>query len=123
MDRKRAKEALLRATTEEIGRGGFVLREPKGVPDVILIGQTDEAGLLFDAADVLAVQGITARLVAVTDPDRFDAIRNDLIPQGIPCTAASDGTRSYETDADPVLKQKARDAFNRAVGAFSDPIG
>ncbi|MBR0507746.1 MAG: hypothetical protein IJJ86_03975 [Clostridia bacterium] len=111
MGRKRAEEALLHVKTEEMERGGFLLREPKGVPDVILIGTVDEADRLFSAADILAVQGITARLVAVSDAERFFAIRSGLIPPEIPCAAVSDKTRPYETGADSALKRKAAQAL------------
>ncbi len=115
MDRKRVEEACLRTAAEAVERGGCILREPKGVPDVILIGTTQEAARLFAAADILAVQGITARLVAVSDAARFDAIRTECLPSEIPCAAASDETHPYENDADPFLMRRAAQALRLAA--------
>ena len=74
----------LEGTGEGALRGGYILREPKGEPDVILIAAGSEAELLYKAADILAVQGFTARLVSMPSLDLFmrqdKEYRNSVLP-------------------------------------------
>ncbi len=52
--------------------GGYVLREPKGVPDVILIGTGSEVELALRAADALMDEGVRARVVSMPSVDLFE---------------------------------------------------
>lgn len=54
-------------------QGGYILREPKGTPDVILMASGSELELLFAAADILSVQGCTARIVSMPCMELFDS--------------------------------------------------
>lgn len=60
---KSGKEAL---------KGAYILREPKGTPDVILMASGSEVEVLFAAADILSVQGYTARIVSVPSFELFE---------------------------------------------------
>ncbi|MDO4543316.1 MAG: transketolase [Clostridia bacterium] len=53
-------------------KGAYILREPKGTPDVILMASGSEVECLFKAADVLSVQGFTARIVSVPSFELFE---------------------------------------------------
>ena len=58
---------------ENMSRGGYVLNDCEGVPDVILIATGSEVGLAVDAKAVLASANIKARVVSMPSTDRFDA--------------------------------------------------
>lgn len=53
-------------------KGAYILREPKGTPDVILMASGSEVEVLFQAADILSVQGYTARIVSVPSFELFE---------------------------------------------------
>ncbi|MBE5784662.1 MAG: transketolase [Clostridiales bacterium] len=59
-------------TGEGAKKGAYVLRDPKGEPDVILMASGSEVELIMKAADILAVQGYTARLVSMPCVDLFE---------------------------------------------------
>ena len=56
----------------QVARGGYVLHEPEGAFDVILIGSGSEVDLAMQAAKQLAGEGIRARVVSMPSPNRFD---------------------------------------------------
>lgn len=64
---------LLEKTGKGALKGGYVLREPKGTPDVILMASGSEVELLYKAADLLSVRGYTARIVSMPSMELFDA--------------------------------------------------
>lgn len=74
-------------TQKDVSRGGYVLRDPKGEPDVILMGAGSEVELLYKAADILSVQGYTARLVSMPCLELFDkqdeAYRESVLPKSL----------------------------------------
>ena len=51
-----------------------ILREPKNGPDVVLVANREQTALAQKAGDMLSVQGIMARLVAVDDRFAFDRL-------------------------------------------------
>ena len=65
-----------------------ILREPKNGPDVVLVASRTEAQLILKAGDMLSVQGIMARIVAVDDNGAFDRLtesqRERFVPNGMP---------------------------------------
>ena len=70
-----------------IGRGGYILKETNGVPDVILIATGSEVALALSAADALSNDGIAASVVSMPSTDIFDSqpveYRNQVLPAGI----------------------------------------
>ena len=70
-----------------IRRGGYVLREADGTPDLILIATGSELGLAMEAADVLAADGHAVRVVSMPCTDLFDAqdetYREAVLPAAI----------------------------------------
>ena len=60
------------APAEGVARGAYVLRDTDGTPDLILIGTGSEVHLVLEAADVLAGEGIQARVVSMPCWELFD---------------------------------------------------
>lgn len=44
-----------------------IVREPKGGPDIVLLGAADARALLLKSGDFLSVRGFTARVVTLPD--------------------------------------------------------
>jgi len=65
-----------------------ILREPKNGPDVVLIAMRAQADLILKAGDMLSVQGIMARIVAVDALAAYERLkpaqRERFIPDGKP---------------------------------------
>ena len=70
-----------------IGRGGYVLRDCAGTPDVILIATGSEVELAVKAADALAAGGKAVRVVSMPSTDVFDAqdaaYRESVLPRAV----------------------------------------
>lgn len=56
-----------------IEKGGYVLKDSDGEPDVILIATGSEVALAMDASKVLEEKGQSVRVVSMPSTDRFDA--------------------------------------------------
>jgi len=63
----RSKEQLL-----NVARGGYVLMDTDGEPDIIFIATGSEVALAMSAAEALAADGIKARVVSMPSTDVFD---------------------------------------------------
>ncbi len=74
-------------TSKEACRGGYVLRDPQGTPDLILMGSGSEVELLYQAADILAAQGYKARLVSMPCMELFAkqdaAYQESVLPKAV----------------------------------------
>ncbi len=75
------------APAEGLMRGGYVLSDPDGAPEVILIATGSEVHLAVEAAEVLAGEGIGARVVSLPCWEAFDRqdteYRDSVLPPGI----------------------------------------
>jgi len=71
-----------------------ILREPKNGPDVILLASRAQSELILKAGDMLSVQGIMARIVALDDNGAFDRLsamqRENFLPNGKPFVRVED---------------------------------
>ena len=67
-----AHQARDAAQLADIARGGYVLHEPDGAPQLVLIGTGSEVELAMQAARALASEGIAARVVSMPCSNRFD---------------------------------------------------
>lgn len=80
-------------------KGAYILREPKGTPDVILMASGSEVEKLFDAADILSVQGYTARIVSVPCFELFDAqdeaYKQSVLPSSIRARVAVEAASPF----------------------------
>jgi transketolase len=74
--------------TSNVHRGGYVLLDTDGVPDVVLIGTGSELGLAVEARAILAEDGIAARVVSMPCREWFDqgeqSYRDTVIPPIVP---------------------------------------
>jgi len=70
-----------------IERGGYVLADAAGTPDVILIGTGSEVGLAMAAKAELEAAGIKARVVSMPSTNVFDrqdaAYRESVLPNAV----------------------------------------
>ena len=70
---------------DNIARGGYVLRDCDGTPDLILIGTGSEVALCVHAAEQLSAQGKKVRVVSMPCTDVFDRqsqeYQNSVLPK------------------------------------------
>ncbi len=59
--------------TSNVHRGGYVLLDTDGIPDVILVGTGSEVQLAVRARELLAADGIAARVVSMPCREWYDA--------------------------------------------------
>lgn len=73
-------------------RGGYVLKECAGVPEVILIATGSEVGITMEAANKLSAEGRKVRVVSLPSTDTFDkqdaAYRESVLPAGVSARVA-----------------------------------
>ncbi|MCX6396069.1 MAG: transketolase [Propionibacteriales bacterium] len=75
------------ATTAGVAKGGYVLLDTEGTPDVILIGTGSEVQLAVAAREALAAKGVSARVVSLPCREWFDsqdqAYRDSVLPPSV----------------------------------------
>jgi len=75
------------AESSEVAKGGYILKDADGTPDVILIGTGSEVQYAVAAQEQLAAEGIGARVVSMPCREWFDeqdqAYRDSVIPPSI----------------------------------------
>jgi len=75
-----------------IARGGYVLKDSEGTPDIILIATGSEVGITVEAADKLAATGTKVRVVSMPSTDAFDkqdaAYRESVLPKAVTARVA-----------------------------------
>ncbi|MFK8259999.1 transketolase [Erwinia sp. AnSW2-5] len=84
---ERTKEQLA-----NISRGGYVLKDSNGTPDVILIATGSEVEITLGAADKLTASGHKVRVVSLPSTDLFDAqdvaYRESVLPAAVTARVA-----------------------------------
>ncbi len=84
-----------RPRIDDIARGAYVLRRPVG-ERVALLASGSEVGVALAAAELLAAQGIQARVVSVPSMEAFDRqpldYRRDVVPRHLPRIAVEAGS-------------------------------
>lgn len=89
---------------DAIARGGYVLRECEGTPDVIVIATGSEIQPALEGAEVAVHGGVRVRVVSMPSADRFErqdaAYRESVLPAGVRARLAveagvSDWWRKY----------------------------
>jgi transketolase len=73
---------------DTLGRGAYIMADaPNASPDVILIGAGSEVAVAMAARDLLAAQGVTARVVSMPSWELFEeqdaAYRESVLPKAI----------------------------------------
>ena len=75
-----------------IARGGYVLKDCSGTPDILLIATGSEVQLAMQAADKLEADGVKARVVSLPSADVFDAqddaYRESVLPSAVTARVA-----------------------------------
>ncbi|HEX4366062.1 MAG TPA: transketolase [Rhodopila sp.] len=70
-----------------VARGGYVLSDVEGKPDVVLIATGSEVGITTGARDLLTARGVKARVVSMPCTELFDrqdkAWRDSVLPPGV----------------------------------------
>ncbi len=73
--------------TSNVRRGGYVLLDTEGIPDVVLVATGSELQLAVEARELLAADGVQARVVSMPCREWFDeqdvAYRETVIPPGV----------------------------------------
>lgn len=74
-----------------VERGGYVLADVEGTPDVVLVGTGSEVQHCMGAAAALGQEGISARVVSLPSWDLFEAqgrgYIDETLPPGVPVLA------------------------------------
>jgi len=77
-------------------RGGYVLSDCEGVPDVVIIATGSEVGIATGAAGLLAAKGVKARVVSMPSTTVFDrqdqAWKDSVLPPGVRRVAVEAGS-------------------------------
>jgi transketolase len=75
------------AAADGVARGGYVLADTDGRPDVLLLATGSEVQIALDARDLLAADGIAARVVSLPCLEWFAeqdaAYRESVLPAGV----------------------------------------
>lgn len=81
---------------EGASRGGYILSDPETKPSIILMATGSEVHLIKDAANKLADNGISARVVSMPSLEIFDEqpaeYRDNVLPENIPRLAVEAGS-------------------------------
>ncbi len=72
------------AQLDDIAKGGYILQDCAGTPDVILIATGSEVALAIDSAKVLTEQGKNVRVVSMPSTNVFDAQSNEYKASVLP---------------------------------------
>ena len=100
------------ADTSGVAKGGYVLKDCDGTPDVILIGTGSEVQLAVAAAAQLAEQGVAARVVSMPCREWFDeqdqGYKDSVIPPEVTARVSveagiSQGWREVVGDAGQIV--------------------
>ncbi len=92
------------AQVEAAARGGYVLRDCQGAPELILMATGSEMGVTLEAAEQLRLKGRKVRVVSMPCCERFDAqdksYRDSVLTPGVRArvaveAAAADYWRKY----------------------------
>ncbi|MFN2334240.1 MAG: transketolase C-terminal domain-containing protein, partial [Wenzhouxiangellaceae bacterium] len=72
---------------DQVARGGYILSDGVGSPEIILIASGSEVGLATGAAAILNDDGIATRVVSMPNPERFMAgdaeYREHVLPSSV----------------------------------------
>jgi transketolase len=89
-----------------VSRGGYVLLDSPGTPDVVIAATGSEVSLALEAASRLGAEGLRARVVSLPSLSRFEAqdadYRESVLPTDVPrVTVEAASTFGWERIAGP----------------------
>ncbi len=96
-----------------IGRGGYILLDSDGDPEIILMATGSEVGLVLEAARSLISEGLQVRVVSIPCTEVFDAQPQEYRSHVLPANGA----------ARLAVEAGARDCWWRYVGGRGDVLG
>ncbi len=74
-------------TLAQVKRGGYILKDSDGAPDLLLLATGSEVGLAAEAQQQLAKQGLQARVISMPCTERFDrqdkAYKEQVLPSNV----------------------------------------
>jgi transketolase len=84
---------------EGLRLGGYIVTDPPGSPEVILIGTGSEVEIALEAAAALAAKGVAARVVALPCWELFDSqaadYRDGVLPPGVTARVAVEAGSAF----------------------------
>jgi transketolase len=87
------------ASADGLGRGGYVLADSHGTPEVILIGTGSEVQLCLGAAERLAKEGLRTRVVSLPCWRLFEAqsaeYQEDVLPPAVRARVAVEAASTF----------------------------
>ncbi len=87
-----AQPARSKAQLENISRGGYILKDSDGTPELILIATGSEVEITLGAAEKLTASGHKVRVVSLPSTDLFDAqdaaYRESVLPSSVTARVA-----------------------------------
>ena len=90
-------DAQNRGGAAMLHRGAYVIKECEGSPDIVILASGSEVALSMEAADVLAGEGIKARVVSFPSWFLFDrqdeAYKKSILPEGTAFAVVEAGRR------------------------------
>ena len=93
LDRKQYPSAVA------LAKGGYILADSDGTPDVILIGSGSEVHLCLAARELLAPKGVTARVVSMPSWELFERAtqkyRDKVLPPAVTARVAVEAGVSF----------------------------
>jgi len=91
--------ARTEAQLADIRRGGYVLVDSAGAPELVLVATGSEVALAVEAAKSLTASGRRVRVVSMPSTSLYDAqprdYRDGVLPPGVPCVAVEAGSRNF----------------------------
>jgi transketolase len=86
-------------SVEGVRRGGYVLFDPPGGPEAIIMGTGSELSVALDAATALLKDGVRARVVSLPSWELFaaqpDAYRDSVLPAAIRARVSVEAGTSF----------------------------
>ncbi len=119
------------ASAEGVRKGGYVLIDTTGTPDMILIATGAEVALAVGACDELAKRGVNARVVSLPSWELFDAqprdYRESVLPPAIKARLAieagvAQGWHKYVGDQGKIMSIE-RFGASAPAGVLAEKFG
>jgi transketolase len=90
---------LAGSSIEGVTKGGYILVDSQGTPDIILIGTGSEVNLCATAAEKLTAEGKKVRVVSMPSTDLFDAqdaaYRESVLPKAVTKRVSVEAASSF----------------------------
>ncbi|MFV0440080.1 MAG: transketolase [Lachnospirales bacterium] len=90
---------LLKETGKNALKGGYIVRDTSGTPDIILIASGSEVSLSYKAAEELEKEGIKARVVSMLSLEIFEeqdeAYKQSVLPKEVTKRVFAEAGSSY----------------------------